>query len=110
MSSGDRNTTCVPTCSALVPDRHTRWLRDRRCSRKGSVCRNGTWYCKQHDPEVVKAKREAQRAAWEREAADRRAHAERLDAVQDACEGVETSDLRPGLLRELLDKLKESPS
>lgn len=34
------------------------------CSRRGIVERKGRWYCHQHDPEVMKAKREKQDAAW----------------------------------------------
>ncbi len=43
----------------------TDYLRSWVCSRRGVVQRDGKWYCKQHDPEAVKARRKASNAAWE---------------------------------------------
>lgn len=40
-----------------------RWdISGHPCQRNGSVERDGKWWCKQHDPEAVKARREAKRA------------------------------------------------
>ena len=38
-----------------------------RCTRRMKVMRNGKPYCAQHDPEKVKAKRDALQAKWEAE-------------------------------------------
>lgn len=46
--------------------------RDARCTRRGTVERDGRLYCGQHDPEAAKAKRLARDSRWklERKAAD----------------------------------------
>lgn len=87
-------------CSGKVFD----GFRDARCSFMGKVCRDGKWYCKRHDPVAIAEKDAARHAQWEAELKDRQLKLDRRAAEQSACEGVDTSDLRPGLLRELLDK------
>lgn len=47
-----------------------------RCSRAAAVTRDGKGYCKQHDPDVVKAKRAASDARFQAE----RDRAEAMDA------------------------------
>ena len=37
------------------------------CGCTASVEREGKWYCKRHDPEGIKARREVRRAKWEQE-------------------------------------------
>lgn len=37
------------------------------CLRKGTVCRKGKWYCKQHDPEQVLARRADRDAVYRTE-------------------------------------------
>lgn len=37
-----------------------------RCQRRGVLERKGKLFCKQHDPEAVKARRDAGRLAWDR--------------------------------------------
>jgi len=38
---------------------------DYPCSRNGSLHENGKWWCHQHAPSTIKAKRDAQDAAYE---------------------------------------------
>lgn len=38
-----------------------------QCTRPAVVHRDGIGYCRQHDPEAVRAKREAQNAKWQAE-------------------------------------------
>ena len=40
-----------------------------RCLFKGTVKRNGKWYCKKHDPVEIAKKREAKNRQWDRERA-----------------------------------------
>lgn len=37
------------------------------CSRKGSVERDGKWYCKQHDPEAIRVKDAIRSTKYDRE-------------------------------------------
>lgn len=48
-------------CSAVVfgPRVHS-W----GCTRRGVIERNGKWYCRQHDPDAVKARMTARDAKW----------------------------------------------
>jgi len=39
----------------------------RKCSRTGVVHKEGKWYCKQHDPDLVDALDKARHDQWERE-------------------------------------------
>lgn len=43
-----------------------------QCPRSGTIERAGKWYCKQHDPEAVKARSEERSARWERESSVKR--------------------------------------
>lgn len=51
-----------PECSATVfgPRVHS-W----QCQRTGVIKRYGKWYCKQHDPEAVEARRQARDAEFD---------------------------------------------
>ena len=53
------------------------------CSRKAKVVRKGWGYCKQHDPEVREAKREAKQAEYDAEWDKRKAIAGRNRAARD---------------------------
>lgn len=67
------------------------------CSRKGVIERDGKWYCKQHDPEAVKARRAASDAKWNREWAITRARGVLMDAktkLTAACIEREPAELR----------------
>lgn len=76
------------------------------CSRKGVVERDGKWYCRQHDPEAVKARRLASDAKYEAEWAAERKKRVREAAVAKACEGIKTEALTPGLLVAIRDAWK----
>lgn len=39
----------------------------RNCSRKGVIERDGEWYCRQHDPVAVEARRKARYEQWDKE-------------------------------------------
>lgn len=56
------------------------------CARRGVVTRDGKLWCKQHDPEAVKARREKADEAWREERARRervRIHADNLKAARE---------------------------
>lgn len=92
-------------CSALVWDRNT-W-RYVSCSRKGTIQRNGEWYCWQHDPEVKK-KRDEKR---ERRYLGEQEEMHRKWAALKVCNGVSTEileSLPKGELARLL--AKETPN
>lgn len=59
-------------------------FRSSPCSFAGKVERDGKWYCKRHDPEVVAAKRAAKEAEWAAERAAQRALSERKQIVAAA--------------------------
>ena len=95
---------------------HGRDFLSYECSRKAKVKRGGRFYCSQHDPEVVKAKRKAADAAfavkWEteqtrlKEAEERQAELLRKAALADelaaACksllDAIATPDRMSGVL------------
>ena len=60
-------TTKVMRCSERVYDGSRVDFGGHSCSRKGIIERNGELWCKQHDPEEVAARREAQSAKWQAE-------------------------------------------
>lgn len=55
-----------PRCSKQVLPPQM-WFHTHQCTRRGVVQREGKWYCKQHDPEKEKAKRDAQQVEWKAE-------------------------------------------
>lgn len=75
-----------------------------QCNRKGTVERDGKWYCWQHDPVRLKEKAEADEKQYRRSLQLQREAGQRREAEAKACAGVHTSELYPGMLRELLDK------
>ena len=79
-------------------------MRGHPCGRPASVERAGKWWCTQHDPEAVKARREARDRArdeqWAAERAERErqaAHRAERERLADAAEGLLTA------LRKLYD-------
>ncbi len=72
------------------------------CLRNGTVERGGKWYCFQHDPVALQERDETRRAKWDAEAKASQETWERRAACNDACVGVSTKDLKPGMLAELL--------
>ena len=58
---GDRAnvTASEHPCAGMAMDRSTRFPQRYQCSRVGIVERDGKWWCKQHDPDAVAARRKA---------------------------------------------------
>jgi hypothetical protein len=73
--------TAGEQCSEKVYP-NDRWgaFHPHQCSRKGSIKRDGKFYCKTHDPVAIKQKRAAQDAKWKKEFAE----SEKIDAVKRA--------------------------
>lgn len=83
-----------------------RWSRHSQCQRKRGHGPDGA-YCRQHDPEVVKARRAASDARYKAEFNEKRYgwHGKTFfDALQLIADGH--NDAR-GLARETIDKFKE---
>lgn len=72
-------TTDQDRCQKQVWDRDSHWG-SYQCSRRGVVERDGKLYCKQHDPEAVKARQA------ERDAKAGARYAAKIAAKQDAAE------------------------
>lgn len=80
----------------------------RACIRAGKVERDGKWYCKQHDPDAVKAKKEARYKKIQAEYdADQKVRAARdakdaavqavIEAVRDYVAGDHSDIINPAL-------------
>jgi hypothetical protein len=69
------------------------------------VERDGQWYCRQHDPEAVAARRAKADAAYQARSDAEDERFRRRAAEAAACRGVATEHLREGLLTELLGGL-----
>jgi len=52
------------TCSSTVY--RGPWSRGGKCSRNGSIERNGRLYCKQHDPVHIAEERKKEEEEWKR--------------------------------------------
>lgn len=64
------STLTKPTCSATVfGERVHSW----GCTRAGVIDRDGKWFCRQHDPEAVKARQTARSAKWKAEQDEQKA-------------------------------------
>ena len=76
-------------CAQTVSD-GGRWPRYHQCTRKNGHGPHGAW-CKQHDPEAVKARHEARNKAWLREwkakATEADLKAEALTIIRQIAEG-----------------------
>lgn len=83
------------------------WPRSHQCTRNAVVIREGKPYCKQHDPDAVKARQDARKVKWDAEMERDKAHWDRRRAEAQACQGVATEDLRPGMVKELLEMLRQ---
>lgn len=66
------------------------WARYKQCNRKGAVCRDigGTEYkfCKQHDPEAIKARNEERTNQWRAEQAEKNREYQRQVDIKVATE------------------------
>ena len=73
-------TTTAPNCCETVRAGTDGWkTRYRTCTRKGSVERDGKWYCGQHDPQAKASRAAKNMAAW-----DARSKANRAKFLLDA--------------------------
>lgn len=89
-------------CCVEVPTKDL-FMHYHQCQRRAKVERNGKWYCAQHDPDRIAQRRREAQARFEAEWTEKRRARERQSAEQEACEGVPIEQLRPGLLKELLE-------
>lgn len=63
------------------------------CSRKGKLYEEGKWWCTQHAPSTIQAKRERREARWTAEADTRRLERQRQAAMRAVCDGIPTEAL-----------------
>jgi len=86
------------------------WVRDRQCRKKAVIERDGVWYCKIHDPEYIREKREKAQQEYERKIAGDRARYGRQWILQDIGEGFENEFLKShtARIREYIESLKEN--
>jgi hypothetical protein len=79
----------VNTCCTKVRAESNGWRPSYHdCKRRASVERSGKWYCAQHDPEAISARRELRSEKWE---VKHRAEVERRrlnDAAPDLLDAV----------------------
>lgn len=97
----------MPDCNAKAHGEY-RDVRMHPCSRKGTVERDGRWYCWQHDPVRVAEEEEKRRAIWAARAIKRDEYYRRKAAVYKACEGVSTEVLETISVADLLRKADEA--
>ena len=76
-----------------------------QCERRGKIEHDGKFYCWQHDPVAVKSREKASQDKFEAEWAAQRKGWSRTTAEKQACEGISTDSLTPGLVRELVATL-----
>ncbi len=72
------------------------------CGKPGKFECEGSWYCGVHDPVRLQAIHEKTYAKYKAKSQARDAAWNRRDAERQACEGVATELLLPGLLKSLL--------
>tara|TARA_R110000744_G_scaffold203992_1_gene322864 strand:- start:132 stop:500 length:369 start_codon:yes stop_codon:yes gene_type:complete len=82
------------------------WLGSHQCSRKAKHGPHGAW-CKQHDPEAVKAKREARDVKWKAEWKASSANNKFKIDCQVAIRSIAAGHNDPrGLAQEIIDELE----
>jgi hypothetical protein len=79
-------------CCSLVYDAHC--YVPQRCSRNASVVRDEKHYCRQHDPKAIEERNRQAQAKWDQASQKRIDEWERDAAMDQLCEGVDTSDLK----------------
>ena len=72
-----------------------------QCQRFAVLTRGKRAYCKQHDPVAVAARASARQDSYDAEEALRTADHIRKDACIQACVGIPTEELTPGLVKRL---------
>ena len=78
---------------------------DYPCQKPAKIEREGKWYCKVHDPEYIKEKREKWKTDFDKKFAEDSLRWDRTDAMRRACEGLTTEELNrvtPELIRDAL--------
>ena len=76
------------------------------CSKPVRVERGGKPYCTSHDPEKVKARRDAAPARWDAEWAATKEKRRRLKAEVAACADLSTEALESGVVKDMLEALE----
>ena len=80
-------------CVKLISDRDG-WNSRHQCPRKATVQRDGKGYCRQHDPEAVKARSDESMAKWNAKwERDKHEHNRRTLETR-VCADVSDDDLR----------------
>ena len=78
---------------------------NHQCLRKPTVTRDDKPYCKVHDPEYIKAKKEAWGAKFNKKWAEKKKRWQLEEARDKVTEGLTLQELEqvtPGMIRELL--------
>ncbi len=91
--------TTEHTCIGRVWDGYRFYL----CGKKAKHEHEGGWYCKNHHPPTVQAKREARDKRWEKKWAEQRERIAQQEAQR--AEQKRRADLYPELLEALKDLL-----
>ncbi len=68
------------------------WL-SHQCSRKGVVCREGKYYCNQHDPIRITKENRKKEEAWRKRHDEQSAEFERTRILLGLAKGIPTEEL-----------------
>ena len=77
----------------IVPKEQYGSFHQYQCTRTATVERDGKNYCKQHDPEYIKAKNEEREKAWRKEMDSRKEKDRRRKAEEQYCKNLTTEYL-----------------
>ena len=94
-------------CSVKVCKKGMNWPRYFQCTRRSVVEHDGKLYCKQHNPEAVKARHKKRKEDLDTYRAGKQKRWDREAAEKQACTSIGTDSLTPGLVRELVVALVE---
>lgn len=85
------------------------WSGSRQCSRKNGHGPHGAW-CKRHNPEAVRARREAQTAKWDAERAARNRKTKFQNDCITAVRNIAAGHNDPrGLCQSIIDEANNEP-
>lgn len=70
------------------------WSHRSYCVRRGVVVRGGKKFCKQHDPEAVKAKKEERSRKWDAKWDAQAKQWDRENVIQSLCRDVDTDIIK----------------
>jgi hypothetical protein len=85
-------------------------FRRRQCDKNGTVCRDGKWYCKKHDPVAAEQAKAEKVEKWEARCAEHNEIIRRRAAEISACSSLPTAALEAGvvgMMREALELVAE---